>query len=106
MSPSQQQQIQQWLTAHGTPQQVALRGRIVLALAEGQPESTVAGQLGIYRKTVRLWRTRFAERGLESLWQVASGRGRKPTYGSEKIKAIVGATLQTKPAPGGTDIVL
>src|SRR5487761_1631367 len=64
MSPSQQQQIQQRLTAHGTPQQVALRG-------------------------------------LEVLWQVASGRGRKPTYGPEKIKAIVDTTLQTKP-PGMT----
>src|SRR5487761_1587565 len=98
MSPSQQQQIQQRLTARGTPQQVALRGRIVLALAEDQPESTVAERLGIYRKTVRLWRTRFAERGLEGLWGVASGRGRKPTYGPEKIKAIVEAPLQTKPA--------
>ena len=98
LSPSQQQQIQQWLTAHGTPQQVVLRGRIVLAAAEGQPESTVAEQLGTQRQTVRLWRTRFAQRGLESLWQVAPGRGRKPTYGPQKIKAIVDATLQTKPA--------
>jgi transposase len=98
LSPRQQQQIRQWLTAHGTPQQVVLRGRIVLATAEGQPESTVAEQLGTHRKTVRLWRRRFAEQGRESLWQVAPGRGRKPTYGPQKIKALVDATLQTKPA--------
>jgi transposase len=97
LSPSQQQQIQQWLTAHGTPQQVALRSRIVLAAAEGQSESATAKQLGANRKTVRLWRTRFAEQGLKGLWEVAPGRGRKPTYGPEKIKAIVEATLQTKP---------
>ena len=36
--------------------------------------------------------------GLEGLWEIAPGRGRKPTYGPEKIKAIVDATLQTKPA--------
>jgi hypothetical protein len=76
LSPTQKQQIQQWLTAHGTPQQVVLRGRIVLATAEGQPESSVAEQLGTHRKTVRLWRTRFAEQGLESLWQVPPGRQR------------------------------
>jgi len=35
--------------------------------------------------------------GKESLWEVASGRGCKPTYGPEKIQAIVKATLQTKP---------
>ncbi len=101
LSLSDQEQIRRWLTAHGTPQQVALRSRIVLAAAEGQSESAIAMQLGTNRKTVRLWRTRFAEQGLKSLWEVAPGRGRKPTYGPEKIKAIVDATLQTKP-PGMT----
>ncbi len=98
MNSSQQQQIRQWLSAHGTPQQVALRCRIVLAAAEGQAEIALARQLGTNRKTVSLWRARFAEAGLESLWEIAPGRGRKPTYGPEKIKAIVDATLQTKPA--------
>lgn len=97
LSFSDQQQIGQWLTAHGTPQQVALRGRIVLAAAEGQSESAIARHLGANRKTVRLWRTRFAAHGLQSLWEVAPGRGRKPTYGPEKIKAIVEATLQSRP---------
>lgn len=97
LSFSDQQQIRQWLMAHGTPQQVALRCRMVLAAAEGQAESATARELGTNRKTVRLWRTRFAEQGLKSLWEVAPGRGRKPTYGAEKIKAIVEATLQTKP---------
>src|SRR5436309_6189603 len=97
LSPRDKQQIQQWLAAHGTPQQVALRGRIVLAAAAGQSDSASARQLDINRKTVMLWRGRFAEQGMESLWEVAPGRGRKPTYGPEKIKAIVDATLQTKP---------
>src|SRR5579859_7056191 len=98
VNAEQHVQIQGWLGAHGTPQQVALRCRIVLAVAAGQGESATATELGTNRKTVRLWRTRFAEGGLESLWEVAPGRGRKPTYGREKIKAIVDATLQTKPA--------
>src|SRR5207249_9899399 len=101
MNPSQQEQIRQWLSAHGTPQQLALGGRIVLAAAQGHSESAIARQWGTNRKTVTLWRTRFAEHGLESLWQIAPGRGRKPTYGPEKIKALVEATLQTKP-PGMT----
>ena len=98
MSPTQQQQIRQWLSAHGTPQQVALRCRIVLAAAEGHADSAIARQLGTNRKTVILWRRRFVQHGPESLWQIAPGRGRKPTYGPEKIKALVDATLQTKPA--------
>ena len=98
VTPAQQRQIGQWLSAHGTPQQVALRCRIVLAAAEGQAESAIARQLGTNRKTVALWCKRFAEQGPESLWQIAPGRGRKPTYGPEKIKALVDATLQSRPA--------
>jgi transposase len=97
LSSAEQEQIQQWLAAHGTPQQVALRSRIVLAAAEGQSDSAIARKLEINRKTVMLWRGRFAVEGIESLWEVAPGRGRKPTYSPKKVKAIVNATLQTKP---------
>ena len=90
-------QNEQWLAAHGTPQQVALRSRIVLAAAEGRSDSAIAQQLEINRKTVMLWRDRFADQGLGSLWEVAPGRGRKPVYGPDKINAIVDATLQSKP---------
>ena len=92
-----QQQIQQWLAAQGTPQQVARRGRIVLAAGEGQSDSAIAERFQINRKTVSLWRRRFAQQGAGSLWEIAPGRGRKPVYGADKIKALVDATLQTKP---------
>jgi len=97
LSPSEQQQIRQWVAAQGTPQQVALRCRIVLAAAAGQSDLAIARQFSINRKTVMLWRTRFAEQRLDGLWEIAPGRGRKPTYALEKIAAIVEATLQTKP---------
>ncbi len=97
LSIGDREEIQGWLTAHGTPQQVALRSRIVLAAAEGRSDSAIACQLQVNRHTVILWRQRFLQEGKESLWEVAPGRGRKPTYGPEKIQAIVKATLQTKP---------
>jgi hypothetical protein len=97
LSPTEQLQIQQWVAAHGTPQQVALRCRIVLAAAEGQSDVAIAEQFSVNRKTVILWRRRFAAQRLDGLWEVAPGRGRKPTYDIDKIAAIVDATLQTKP---------
>ena len=97
VAASERSEIERWLQAHGTPQQVALRGRIVLASAGGSSDSAVARELGINRKTVTLWRERYAADGIESLWEVAPGRGRKPTLGREKIEAIVDATLRTKP---------
>src|SRR5439155_4237565 len=64
------QQLRQWLAAFGTPQQVALRSQIVLAAAEGQSDNAIAQRLQVNRKTVTLWRARFAQEGLDSLWEV------------------------------------
>ena len=89
------------MSAHGTPQQVALRCRIVLAAAAGHTNLTISQAAGINPKTVALWRERFVEAGPEGLWEIAPGRGRKPTYGAAKIKKIVQATLSTK-LPGMT----
>jgi transposase len=101
LSPYEQQQLQQWVAAHGTPQQVALRCRIVLAAAAGQSDLAIAEELSVNRKTVMLWRNRFFEQRLDGLWEIAPGRGRKPIYDLDKIGAIVEATLQSKP-DGGT----
>ncbi|HSP70268.1 MAG TPA: IS630 family transposase [Bryobacteraceae bacterium] len=97
LKDADEQQLRQWLSAFGTPQQVALRSQVVLAAAEGKSDNAIAQQLAVNRKTVRLWRARFDQEGLDSLWEVAPGRGRKPTYGPDKIQAIVDATLRTRP---------
>jgi transposase len=101
LTAADEHQLRQWLSAFGTPQQVALRSRIVLAAAAGEADNAIAQKLEVNRKTVVLWRTRFTQQGLPSLWEVAPGRGRKPIYGAEKIQQIVDTTLQTKPK-GGT----
>jgi len=97
LKESDENQLKQWASAFGTPQQVALRCRVVLAAAKAMSVDEVAVQLETNRKTVMLWRKRFEDDGLEALWEVAAGRGRKPTYGAGKIQSIVDATLQTKP---------
>ena len=67
------------------------------AAAEGQSDNRIAGRLAIHRQTVTRWRARFQQAGLDGLWEVAPGRGRKPTLGPETRQSIVDATLQTKP---------
>jgi transposase len=97
VSKDQQKLIEQWLAALGTPQQVALRGRIVLAAGHGKSEAAIAAEMKVNRKTVRLWRERFVAQGLPGLWEIAPGRGRKAVYSPERIKAVIDATLQSKP---------
>ena len=69
----------------------------MLAAAEGQSDNAIARSLVVNRKTVTLWRERFAAQGLDSMWEVAAGRGRKPSYGKRKIATILSATLGSKP---------
>ena len=97
LSETQETQIQQWLAALGTSQQIALRCRIIFAAARGETEAAIASRLEVNRKTVHLWRERFAQEGLTSLWDIAPGRGRKAMYGPDRIKAVIDATLQSKP---------
>jgi transposase len=97
LKEADEQQVRQWLSAFGTPQQVALRCRILLAGAAGESDNAIAQRLEVNRKTVALWRARYAELGLKGLWEIAPGRGRKPTYGPEKIQEIVDTTLRTQP---------
>jgi transposase len=98
LSTADQQKLERWVAAHGTPQQVAVRCRIVLATATGASDVSVSKRLAVNRNTVILWRKRFAAEGLDGLWDIAAGRGRKPIYSIDKIAAIVEATLQTKPS--------
>ena len=76
---------------------MALRCRIVLAAGSGRTEMEIAAALKINRKTVRLWRDRFTREGLQGLWEIAPGRGRKPTYGPDRVKAVIDTTLQSRP---------
>jgi hypothetical protein len=97
-SAVEQEKFERWIAAHGTPQQVALRCRIVMASAAGKSDVAIADELSVNRNTVILWRKRFRDEGLDGLWDIAAGRGRKPIYEIDKIAAIVDATLKTKPA--------
>ncbi len=90
-------ELSRWVAAHQTPQQVAQRCRIILAAAEGRQDKVIARESGINYKTVALWRQRFHAEGCDCLWEVASGRGRKPVYSARKVKSIVNATLRSQP---------
>jgi transposase len=91
-------QLKQWESSHGTPQQVALRCRIILGALAGQNNVSIAEELEVSRPMVQLWRKRVSERGIGEVWQIAPGRGRKPQYDQATREAIIDATLRSKPA--------
>ena len=94
-------QLVRWEAAHCTPQQVALRCRLVLAAAAGKQDLEIASTCGVNRHTAALWRQRVRTAGIGSVWDIQPGRGRKPIYSQEKRDALIAATLETRP-PGMT----
>ena len=59
LSAEEQAALEQLVRRHSTPQQVALRGRIVLAAAQGQSNNAIHKEEGVAVNTVRLWRNRW-----------------------------------------------
>lgn len=98
LSVVDQQQLERWRSSHTTSQQVALHCRIVLAAAAGQPNLQIALALNINRHTAALWRQRVQRQGIQSVWEIAPGRGRKHRYDQAKRAGLIQATLTTKPA--------
>jgi len=98
LEPQDRLELERWLAAHSTPQQVTQRCRIILAAADGAQNQEVAEELEINPKTVALWRTRFCREGTDCLWEVAEGRGRKPIYDADKVAALIEQTLRHRPA--------
>jgi transposase len=101
VSEEQRALLERWARAHGTPQSVATRARIVLMAAGGESNSAIARALDVSRPTVIMWRERFAEGGPQALCEVREGRGRKRSISAAKVKEIVTATTQSTP-PGET----
>ena len=98
LQAAERTQMEQWEASNGTPQQVALRCRIILRSLAGQDNVAIAAELEVGRPTVQLWRKRVREQGIGEVWKIAPGRGRKPLYDQAKREAIMEATLRSKPA--------
>ena len=59
LSDAERQELEQLVRRHSTPQQIALRARIVLAAADGANNCQIARQLDLSLDMVRRWRTRW-----------------------------------------------
>ena len=59
LSPEERQGLETLVRRHSTPQQVALRGRMILGAAADLNNSQIARQVGQDVDTVRFWRNRW-----------------------------------------------
>jgi putative transposase len=73
-----------------------LRAKIILEAAKGEQSGQIALEFRVSRHTVTKWRGRFADQGIEGLYdEHRSGRPR--SIEDEQISQVVKRTLDSKP---------
>jgi transposase len=97
MTEEQREIIDAWARAKKTPQRVVLRSRICLLAADGISHNAIAKRLNTSRPTVNLWVKRFNEQGPTGISEDATHGTSTRCLDAERVKAIVEATLHTKP---------
>src|SRR6266487_494168 len=97
MTFEQKNQLENWVRAPSTPQKIVLRARICLLAHGGLPNRRIAQALKTTRPTVLLWRKHFLKAGAAGLEHEAPRKISAQRTEEDQIKAIVNATLHTKP---------
>lgn len=95
--PDDREALERWIRRPRTAQALALRARIILACESGGSNTAVAADLGLTRSTVRKWRSRFLERGLDGLLDEPRP-GAPRTITDADVERVVTLTLEEQPA--------
>ena len=61
LTADKRETLERWARRPKSAQALAMRCRIVLACADGGSNTEIGERLGLNRKTVAKWRTRFVE---------------------------------------------
>jgi transposase len=85
--------------ALSAPYRQVVRARIVLAAADGTGNAAIAGHLGVHVDTVRKWRRRYCEQGIEGL--ADAPRSGRPRVFPATVVAQVKALACEMPATSG-----
>ena len=98
VSPEQREQLEQLIRTHSTPQQLALRARMIVHAAGGVGVRESARELGVWPKTVRQWRRRWREadekHSARERLTDAPRSGAPSTYTPEQICAVIAMTCE------------
>jgi transposase len=96
VTDAQRAVLEGWVRRRTTAQALAQRSRIVLECAEGHSIMEVSRRLHVTADTVRTWRRRFLERGLDGLSdEPRPGVPRKIT--DADVERVIVKTLEEKP---------
>src|SRR3954451_7624830 len=79
------------------PYRQVVQAQGLLLAADGVPNEEIARQCVTTANTVRRWRGRFAEVGIDGVGVIAPGRGRRSWLAEGTVEAVVHDTLHARP---------
>ncbi len=82
------------------PHRQVAQAKALLWAADGLSNEEIARRSQVDSDTVRRWRNRFADKGIDGVGTVAKGRGRKAWLPADTVQRVVELTLTGQP-PGG-----
>jgi putative transposase len=90
------QQVEAFARSRSLPHALVVRAKVILMASEGMKSIDIAEKIGLSRVSVGKWRTRFAEGGLNGLYEeLRPGRPRQ--IEEERIAALITKTLRSTP---------
>src|SRR5512136_1327155 len=98
LSPEERAIVDEWARSRTMPLRVVQRARIILMASSGIDSQDIAKELDISRPTVQLWRQRFLALRTAGLEKDAPRPGRIPRISDKKVRAVIEATLHSKPS--------
>ena len=81
---------------------LVLKAKALLLAADGVANYEIARRCGVSANSVREWRKRFPEDGIEGLGKIRPGRGRRSWLPEGTVAAVMKATLEESPPDGST----
>ena len=102
MSDEQCAALESMARSSSLPHRQVVQAKALLLAGDGVATNEVARRCGTTDTSVRAWRRRFVEQGVEGVGRIAPGRGRRSWLPEGTVAAVVDDTLQNKPDDGST----
>ncbi len=98
----QRAELQRMAVSSRLPHRQVVQAKALLWAAEGVANQEIARRVEVDSDTVRRWRARFEEKGVDGVGVIAKGRGRKSSLPPGIVEDVVRLTHKELPADGST----
>lgn len=102
VSEDERDALEEMARSSSLPHRRVVQSRALLWAAEGVANEEIARRSRVDSDTVRRWRARFVDKGVDGVGRIAKGRGRKSWLPDGTVAEVVRITLTEGPADGST----